>query len=81
MGKYFELNHEKIVATAEKWARSNKEIESYGGETTSMTRTGFYRTHNLLEDLRKQLGRNSTYMQEQAVTSKMEGMGLGKNDR
>lgn len=78
VGKYFELNHEKIIATAEQWAKNNREIENYGGETTSMIRTGYYQTQNLLEDLQKQLVRNSKYMQEHAAAPKVEGLSLGK---
>lgn len=79
VGKYFELNHDKILATAMMWAQTNKEIEHYGGETTSMTRVGLYRTQNLLDSLRTQLDHTSKQMQGRAATSKMEGLSLGSN--
>lgn len=80
VGKYFELNLDRIVATAMMWAQTNKEVEHYGGETTSMTRGGVYRTQNLLDMLRTQLDKNSKHRQERSATLDLEGLILGSHD-
>ena len=73
--KYFELNGDKVIATVERWAGTNRQIKQYGGETSlEQYRTGFYRTQNLLEELQKALARNR---KQEFETSKLASLSLG----
>ena len=61
VSKYFELNGDRILAMAERWAERNRDIRHYDGWTGSGPPRLYQPPMDLLAELEKALGRRHMY--------------------